>query len=393
MSTARSGKDPLLIGSIKPNVGHLEGCAGLAGVIKSILSMEKGMIPAVAEFETLNPRLKLDAWGLSIPTQLTPWPPGLRRVSVNSFGYGGTNAHAILDDAYHYLQEHNLRGNHITLPCVSGEADESSAEVKPPIPASIHHRLFCFSTPNQGGAARLAESYKHFLESKLEDGKCLTNESEFLRNLAHTLNERRTVFDWRSYVVADSTASLLEKVKNGFPKLPRALKTPSCAFVFTGQGAQWYAMGRELQTQPIFRASLKAADLYLTGLGSQWSVLKELNSSEAQSRVSEPEVSQSLCTIVQVALVDLLQYWGVRPKAVVGHSSGEIGKPRLTITESHTFVKFANSYSYSCSLCCRFSVARRCVEGRLLPWDILCFYQNLLPSSPGYHERCSIVRS
>ena len=326
MSTSRSGKDLLLIGSVKPNIGHLEGCAGLAGVIKSILSMEKGMIPAVAEFVTINPRLKLDSWGLSIPTELTPWPPGLRRASVNSFGYGGTNAHAILDDAYHYLKERQLKGNHITLPSASGEADEYSGQDKPPVPASSYYRLFCFSTPNQGSAARHSESYKDFLQRKIKEGKSPPGESEFLHSLAHTLNERRTIFDWRSYVVADSTPSLLEKVKNGFPKLPRASKNPSCAFVFTGQGAQWHAMGRELQTQPIFRASLKAADLYLASLGSQWSVLKELNFPEAQSRVSEPEISQSLCTVLQVALVELLHCWGVRPKVVVGHSSGEIGK-------------------------------------------------------------------
>jgi acyl transferase domain-containing protein len=335
----RPGKGPLLIGSVKPNVGHLEGCAGLAGVIKSILSMERGMIPPVAEFKTVNPRLKLDAWRLTIPTELTAWPPGLRRVSVNSFGYGGTNAHVILDDAYHYLQERDLKGNHITTPSVSNNLeiieiiqndDQTTADQNPESIKYRHapttHRLFCFSSPVQGGSARLVAMYQKFLHARVEDEKFVLHEEQFLKNLAHTLNHRRVAFDWRSYVVADSTSSLLEKVKLGFPKLPRASKTPSCALVFTGQGAQWPAMGKELQNQPVFQASLKAADHYLTSLGSEWSVFNELNLSDEHSRINDPELSQALCTVLQVALVELLQYWGVRPKAVVGHSSGEIGK-------------------------------------------------------------------
>lgn len=95
---------PLLVGSVKSNIGHLEGASGIAGVIKTVLALEKGMIPAVHGFETPNPRLRLEEWNIEIPMELTQWPTvGLRRASVNSFGYGGTNAHLILDDALHYL--------------------------------------------------------------------------------------------------------------------------------------------------------------------------------------------------------------------------------------------------------------------------------------------------
>lgn len=96
---------PLYIGSVKSNIGHLEASSGIAGVIKTILILESGNIPAVAEFESPNPKLRLDDWNLSVPTKLTEWPTrGLRRASINSFGYGGSNAHLILDDALNYLK-------------------------------------------------------------------------------------------------------------------------------------------------------------------------------------------------------------------------------------------------------------------------------------------------
>lgn len=331
MKAARSGKDPLLVGSVKPNIGHQEGGAGVAGIIKSILSMENGVIPAVAEFETLNPRLKLEQWGVAIPTELTPWPPGLRRVSVNSFGYGGTNAHAIMDDAYHYLEEHQLEGNHVTVAIPPSAVALDSFTDDPECSEghksnSTDYKLFSFSTPNQGGANRVKASYATFLKATAENKQSSPAEADFLHDLAYTLNVRRTVFDWRSFVVADSSSSLLENIEAGFVKLPRALKNPACGFVFTGQGAQWHAMGRELQAQPVFLSALTAADCYLNSLGSTWSLLTELNLSESESRINEPELSQAVCTALQIALVDLLTFWNVHPKAVVGHSSGEIGK-------------------------------------------------------------------
>ncbi|CAG8974309.1 hypothetical protein HYALB_00011979 [Hymenoscyphus albidus] len=111
----RSTSDPLYCGSIKANIGHLEGASGIAGLMKSILILEKGLIPPNAGFERVNPNIKADSLNLKFPMEITPWPAkGLRRVSVNSFGFGGTNAHIILDDAYHYLQEHGLKGLHNT---------------------------------------------------------------------------------------------------------------------------------------------------------------------------------------------------------------------------------------------------------------------------------------
>ncbi|RAK74691.1 type I polyketide synthase [Aspergillus fijiensis CBS 313.89] len=286
ISKAVAGSPPLLVGSVKSNIGHLEGASGIAGLIKTVLILEKGQVPAVHGFEAPNPRFQLDKWNIHIPTELTPWPTtGLRRASVNSFGYGGTNSHVILDDAFHYLAE-------------------------------------------QDGVTRISQTYadhiKHSfdLAHKESEDSLATLDSEL--SLVHTLAERRTTFDYRGFAVATSLTDLQQVLESTPPKATRSLKTPSCAWVFTGQGAQWPAMGRELQEIGVFQNSLLQADNYIASLGSDFSLVMELNRSGEKSRINEPRFSQVLCTVVQVALVELLRYWQLRPKAVVGHSSGEI---------------------------------------------------------------------
>ncbi|KAB8239754.1 uncharacterized protein BDW43DRAFT_259102 [Aspergillus alliaceus] len=293
------------------------------------------MIPAVHGFQTPNPRLRLEEWNILIPSELTPWPTsGLRRASVNSFGYGGTNAHLILDDAFHYLKERNLAGNHntriesstpLSQSTDSGiSLDEGDSLLKKD--GTAKKKLFVFSSPEQDGLARMAQTYVEFIRSNssLNDSELPLEKSTEMAALAYTLSERRTIFDWRSFAIAGSMESLAESLERTLPKISRAVKSPSCAFVFTGQGAQWFAMGRELQDYEVFKDSITAANEYISSLGCTWSVLEELNRDEDESHVNEPQISQPLCTVLQIALVDLLNHWGLRPKAVVGHSSGEI---------------------------------------------------------------------
>ncbi|OIW35579.1 hypothetical protein CONLIGDRAFT_63350 [Coniochaeta ligniaria NRRL 30616] len=327
---------PVIVGSVKSNIGHLEGSSGVAGVIKAVLALENGAIPAVAEFENPNPRLRLDEWNLQIPKELTAWPsPGLRRVSINSFGYGGSNAHVILDDALHYLEARNLVGNHNTSPgtlarsgtplSVSTDSGVSVGKDDEQKPSSTHKRVFVFSSPEQEALTRLAETYADHLRHNVESTSKDKTE-ELLSNLAFTLSQRRSIFDWRSFAVADSITGLQTILEARLPKLGRVARDPSAAFVFTGQGAQWFAMGRELRVYAVFQESLAQADVFLRSLGSPWSALEELlERDKATSRINEPQLSQPLCTALQIALVDLLTHWGLRPKAVVGHSSGEIG--------------------------------------------------------------------
>ena len=400
ISKEHSFHDPLYIGSVKSNIGHLEACAGLGGVFKSILILECGMIPPTIHYKKGNPRIKFEEWGLEVPITLTPWPtPGLRRISVNSFGYGGTNAHAILDDAYHYLQSHGVQAMHYTE--ISGRAIENvglmsrSPMDSPPsspvktrfselanrVPHSVPDdiakstlngtthditndksksstngyvngdvtpytngyvnaderpqnnrndkgpnvtpRLFLFSAQDKEGLKRTKQALADHLLSKLGDESL--NSQTYLADLSFTLSRRATL-QWRTSITASSIQQLWENLRNDENVLiTRASGHPRIGFVFTGQGAQWPMMGIELMVYPVFRESIQAADEYLRAACScTWSVGGELMKGKFSSRLHLAEFSQTLCTVLQVAIVDLLRAWRIAPVAVAGHSSGEI---------------------------------------------------------------------
>ncbi|GME50746.1 hypothetical protein HK57_00312 [Neofusicoccum parvum] len=315
----RSLDRPLIVGSVKTNIGHTEGSAGISGVIKAVLALERGVIPPVTGFEKLNPKLRLDEWRLSLPLKPTSWPtPGLRRASVNSFGFGGANAHVILDDAYHYLRGHGLMGNHRTIFEDSNSSDSGlSISDKSSSQGSDESKLFVFSAFDRAGVQRLGTAYAEFLQQKEQSTAISTDD------LAHTLAMRRTQFDFRSYVVAPTLEVLRERLQAGLPKPNRAGRSDNAIFVFTGQGAQWPAMGRELLGNTVFRQSIERSQATLDTLGAGWRLV-DLLSDPADTRIDLPTFSQPVCTIVQLALVDLLRHWGVRPRATVGHSSGEV---------------------------------------------------------------------
>lgn len=302
-------------------MGHTEGCSGLAGVLKSILCLEKGVLVPTAGVEKVNPKLKLAEWKLALPLENMAWPSqGQRRISVNSFGFGGANAHVILDDAYNYLRNRGLQGNHTTS-VFEDDSSESGISMGSDSPRQENvKRLFALSTRDQAAIERLAESYGDFLSYKEA-----TSSPRFLSDFAYTLSERRTHLEFRSFVVAESAIDLRNQLNKGLTKPKRALKHDSPIFVFTGQGAQWPAMGKELLNNCIFRTSIHRSQVLLEHYGCPWDLIDEL-SRTIESNIDLPQYSQVLCTVLQIALVDLLREWGVRPRAVVGHSSGEICK-------------------------------------------------------------------
>jgi acyl transferase domain-containing protein/NADPH:quinone reductase-like Zn-dependent oxidoreductase/NAD(P)-dependent dehydrogenase (short-subunit alcohol dehydrogenase family) len=316
-----AGRSPLPIGSIKPTVGHTEGCAGLAGIFKAILLMEKGILTPTYGVERVNPKLKLSEWHLTLPEQPAQWTtPGVRRISVNSFGFGGANAHAILDDAYHYLRQRNLTGKHNTITNGSISNNGTLKTLTNGHISSESQRLFLFSGRDQPGAKRVYEGVNAWLRTTVEQKQA----PDILDDLVYTLGQRRTHLEHRTFAIASSLSELTDGLSKGLPGAARAQRQGNnIIMVFTGQGAQWPAMGRELLSNPIFHQSIGVSNAYLKALGCRWDAVEELTK-VPNPNMDLPEYSQPLCTVIQIALVEVLRAWRILPTATIGHSSGEI---------------------------------------------------------------------
>jgi acyl transferase domain-containing protein len=246
-----------------------------------------------------------------------PWPrTQVRRASINSFGFGGTNAHVVLDDAHSFLSAHNLQGLHRTVSESLSEGFEPhelglQEDAAPPNSTTtanrhtngvaggayvvsnhpLNHkakRIFIFSSLDQAGIKRTVEAYSEYLSSKSS-----SNEDSYIDDLAYTLAKKRTLFPWKSFVVAGSLQELIERLPDA-PRMARHTRKgtiPKLGFVFTGQGAQWHAMGRELLVYPIFRRSLEDASNYLDQLNSPWHLLGEFSCGKA------PAISKDLIIV------------------------------------------------------------------------------------------------
>lgn len=241
---------------------------------------------------------------------------GLRRASVNCFGFGGTNAHVILDDAGTYLSQRALAGNHHSVP-----TSDTAITHKTKTFAST--QLFLISSHEKDGITRITQGHAPFITKHATD-------AHILADYAYTLS-RRSSLDHRTFVVATSAADLASKLANPFDlNIHRFISDekdiPKLAMVFCGQGAQWHAMGRELMAFAPFSNSLVGAAKYLSKIvGSDFDLLNELrHDNPAMSRIHEPKFAQPATTAIQIALVDLLKAAQICPEAVVGHSSGEI---------------------------------------------------------------------
>ncbi|KAG9237502.1 reducing type I polyketide synthase 11 [Amylocarpus encephaloides] len=300
------GTEPLYVGSIKTVIGHLEGAAGIAGLLKASLAVQHGVIPPNLHFDSLNPKINQFYGPVEIPTTRKPWPKttsgNARRASVNSFGFGGTNAHVIVE-SYEGASEtrSHLRNRHgqITPLTISAKSERS-------LVARI-----------QSSADYIAKSQEVHIE-----------------DLAYTLQSRQTHFSFRRAFSSASRSELLatmnECVQNS-SKVPIGFRSQVSSSrllgVFTGQGAQYAMMGKEiLENSAAGRDIIASLDYSLATSPDPptWTIHQELLASASTSRLSEAALSQPLCTAIQIMLVDLLRLAGVIFSTVVGHSSGEI---------------------------------------------------------------------
>ncbi|KAI0147452.1 putative polyketide synthase [Xylariaceae sp. FL1272] len=333
----RRADDPLIVGSVKANIGHLESAAGIAGLIKTILVLERGVIPPIANLEDINENIDWEYFKIQFPSASLAWPNSkLRRASINSFGFGGTNAHIILDDAYHYLRARNQIANHCTAvsPVITAPPQTTHGHRS----EGLAERIFVWSANTKEALARMIDIHeKHF---RTLVGDELTIPASFLDDLSKTLASNRTLQSWRSFAVAGSLQNLISQLQK--PREPMLSTTNrAVGFVFTGQGAQWLGMGKELFSYEIFKRSIEEADRYLHSLGSTWAATGQSYTTEASidayhftdilqdqktgiHDINEPQFAQPVCTILQIAIVDLLESFGLTPRVVLGHSSGEI---------------------------------------------------------------------
>lgn len=300
---------PLFVGSIKTVIGHTEGTAGLAAVMKASLALQNATIPPNMLLNELNPTVAPFYKDLEISLEAQKWPTFsgslTRRVSVNSFGFGGANAHAILESWDPDCNNTNISADRLSL-----------------LP-------FNFSASSNTSLLSSLAAYSAYLN---------TNHELNLRDLSYTLNCRRSTLPFRISITAANMENLIDKLQSFSNTPPQTLSPsiqsslsgkPKILGIFTGQGAQWAGMGADLLTSyPFAKKCIDDLDNALQSLSEQdrpnWSLYSEILKDTTSSRIGEALFSQSLCTAIQILLVDLVHAAGIQFNTVVGHSSGEI---------------------------------------------------------------------
>jgi len=302
LGEGRSIEDPLLVGTVKTNIGHLESAAGIAGVIKVALALSRGLIPPHLHLRRPNPHFAWDKMPVAVAVAGRSWPAngGRRLAGVSSFGLSGTNAHAVLE----------------APPAEARSTPERTALERP-----------CHVLSASGRTAAALKARTAELSAYLE-----THPGLPLADLCHSAGAGRSHFEHRLALVAQST----EQVRETLAALSRGespagiargvlsphAARPKVAFLFTGQGSQYLGMGRQLyQNQPVFRAAIERCREALRGELPR--DLLEVMFEETGGMLDETRYAQPALFAIEHALVDLWRAWGVEPAAVLGHSVGE----------------------------------------------------------------------
>ncbi len=304
-SQGRTEGEKCFMGSVKTNIGHMEAAAGIAGLIKAALCLYYGKIPPNLHFETPNPAIPFDELRLKVPTEIESFPDntGSSFAGINSFGFGGTNAHVVLEEA----------------------VPTQKKDVEVPQRGGFVYQL---SSRCQKALQELAISHLPLLDDNNFDlydlcyNACLRRDHHNYRLAVTGKSKEEVARNLRFYLESGKSPGVYAGVvEQGLPV--------KLAYVFSGMGPQWWAMGRELlEEEPLFTEVIKKCD-QLLGKFADWSLWKELTADEKDSRIDETRIAQPAIFAVQVALAALWRSWGVLPEIVVGHSAGEIAAAHI----------------------------------------------------------------
>ncbi|KAL9109919.1 MAG: hypothetical protein Q9227_005442 [Pyrenula ochraceoflavens] len=384
---SHSPEDRLLVGSVKTNLGHTEGASALAAIMKVVLALEAGVVPPSVGVKRLNPNIDFEKAKVEVVRETVPWPRGrLRRASINSFGFGGANGHCIIDHVnnvfptyikpgvFHRLEGCGMQNGKVLRENVSngrltnghipnghfpnghlpnehlsnghlssahrasanapksalsnGHVTKSSAEniklLHQPLANGIKGKKRADATTRQLVMLPFSAHNDASLQLNV-DALSRAIDQHSLADVAYTLAAKRSKLFQRSFRIVDK-----DDVANGLREGQRIFASPAkpanVGFIFTGQGAQWHAMGAELFEYRVFEKTVEYLDYVLAALPQRatWNIKDILSGKCDEKRVQTPEISQTACTAVQIGLVDLLASWSVRPVGVAGHSSGEM---------------------------------------------------------------------
>ena len=314
LAAERSTDEPLFVGSVKTNIGHLEAAAGMAGLLKVLLSLQNDCIPGQLNFDVPNPHIPWETSAVKVLTETTQWPDADQRIAgVSAFGMSGTNAHVVISE--HTSRQSTTGERNTDHPRSSAPSAAETADSRP--------ELFTLSGKSADAVRELAESYYQALKA---------NPTMRLSNVAYTTNIGRSHFEYRSSVVAANVSAAMEgfqvlakgaaSVSTGlFVSTGQGRRPPKTAWQFTGQGSQYVGMASQLyESESVFREAIDQCDAWLKDWrdGSLINVLFNDNDEINHTSWTQPAIFS-----VQMGLAKLLASRGLQPDVVWGHSVGQ----------------------------------------------------------------------